>query len=146
MLLNFHQLRVSQFHQVLINADEDDKFCFEYGKMLYYGDGIEENKELAAEYFKNAKSIPDSLYICAQMLYNGDGIDVNKKEAAYLFLDASDYGHAEASNVYGYLLITGNGVDVDKEKAALLFRKADYCESLDVMYNYAVILLNEDIT
>lgn len=90
-----------------------------------YG-GIDQNDELALDWFKNAEREGDNLarFKLAVMYSNGIVIEKDYDEAIYLFRKAAEEGYASALNSLGVMYDDGHGVQKNSEKAIFWIRKA----------------------
>ena len=140
-MINHYFLSFS--NKVREKADQGDlESIFLYGNFLYFGYGIEEDKEKASKYFKIAADHgrSNAMYYYALMLEKGDGIKKNDKEAVRYYKMAADLGHPDAMNSYGLMLDNGQGIESNKEQAAFYYKKAADLGNLVSMNNYGIML------
>ncbi len=134
-----------------------------YANMLYNGDGIEQNKAMAAEYYKkifetpkkndtHEKLIIDTKVVYANILYNGDGINQDKVKAAEYYKEASEELNGFACFLYANMLYSGDGIEQNKAEAAKYYKETikilseDTQEYITAYLNYCDILftMNEE--
>ena len=129
----FHHCKAS-FHNcrwMICHFDQQPLPCNvsgmnKYGEILKKGEGVEVNKEEAAQYFKMAadRGNPAGMFNYGNMLYKGEGVEINKEEAARYFKMAADSGNPDGMFKYGIMLDEGEGVEVNKKEAARYFKMA----------------------
>jgi hypothetical protein len=94
-------------HYFKLSADQGDAAAqFNYGVMLFWGDGISMNKSLAAHYFKLSadQGIAAAQFNYGFMLSRGDGISMNKSLAVHYFKLSADQGISLAQVEFANLL------------------------------------------
>ena len=117
-----------------------------YANKLFVGlDGIQQDKEKAAFYYRKAADDPEngdseSMLKLAKMSNIGDGIPINKKEAAKYYKMAADRGIPEAMETYGWMLDNSDGIAGDKREAAKYYKMAADNGSVEAMFNYGWML------
>ena len=95
--------------------------------LIYYrGDGIEEDKKEAFEWFEKAarQGDSDAQFYLAFSYMNGEGIEENKGEAFRWYKKSAERGNISAQNNLACCYDNGDGVEKDKEKAFKWFKKA----------------------
>jgi TPR repeat protein len=119
---------------------------FNYGLMLYTGDGIVMSKSLAAYYFKLSADQGDAQSQSAygMMLRDGDGIVMNKSLAAYYFKLSADQGDAHSQFAYGIMLRDGDGIVMNKSLAAYYFKLSADQGIPTAQFNYGLMLRDGD--
>lgn len=108
-------------------AEEGDaEALFELGFRYRFGQGVPEDKKIAAGYIKQASDLGDleamdwmgNFYCC------GTGVDVDFAKAAEYFLPVAEAGSPLAQGQLGKIYMKGLGGEQDYEKAFYWLRKA----------------------
>lgn len=88
--------------------------------MLYYGDGIDQNKHEAAMYYKKltCEGYEDDMIKYTNMLLNGDGIAQDKEEAAHILRVYANYNSIYAIDKFSSMLLNGDGIKSNPKQAA----------------------------
>jgi hypothetical protein len=116
---------------------------YNYGCILYQGDGIDKDLLEAARYFKMAADQGDvyAQYDYGVMLYEGGGIKQNLPEAARYFKMAADQGNICAQYDYGIMLCEDAGIAQDFIEAERYLRMAADQGDTDAQHDYRVIFI-----
>jgi hypothetical protein len=108
-------------HYYKLAAGQDHPAAqFNYGLILFNGDGLRVNKSLPGHFFKLAadEGHADARFNSGLLLSRRDGIQQDKSLAGHSFKLAADQGHADAQCSYGVRLFNGAGIPTDKSLAA----------------------------
>ena len=96
------------------------KANYNAGILLYWGDGPEQDIDLAYNYFKVAadNGHGTAKFLMGQALLSGGaGLEKNVTAGARYLLEASQQGIIEAHDMIGYCYLTGQGVEIDLSKS-----------------------------
>jgi len=109
-------------------ASGDAAGCYNFGIMLYKGDGGQVDKTGARAAFDKAceGGYAAGCYNFGSMLYTGDGGQVDKTGARAAYGKACEGGYAAGCYNFGNMLSNGHGGQVDKAGARAAYGKA--CE------------------
>ena len=93
----------------------DPKSQFEWGQLLYSGQGRSGDKAEASAWFRKAaeQGLAEAQYTLGVLFENGDGVEQNNIRAAHWYLQAARQGHALAQNNLGEFYHEGRGVEQD---------------------------------
>jgi TPR repeat protein len=122
-----YALALKQLRPLATAGDADSQYLL--GLMYYIGQGVEQDYQKAANWFKlavaHADARADCQYLLGAMHYTGRGIPQDYKMAVTLFTKASQQGHAEAQHLLGlmYLYHVG-GLPKDSVLAYMLWNLA----------------------
>lgn len=107
------------------------------GLLYINGLGVEEDVELAVEYFTTASDngYAKASYYLGQIYEKGIDVDRDYEQAMEYYLKAADADYAPALNQLGYMYYNGFGVDVD-------FASAVYYQKLAALQGYAIAQVN----
>lgn len=117
-----------------------------YANFLFYGKGIEVDKEQAAHFYKSAadKGNDFAMNNYANMLMNGKGIEVDKKEAFNYFGKAANAGNKYGLYNYALMLEEGDFIKGNSEEINYLLKCAAEKGHIFASYKLASILLDDD--
>ena len=118
---------VRRFKETKIKAEQGDAEAqWELGCMYAEGEGVSQDYEKAAKWFRKAaeQGYAVSQYELGRMYAKGQGVEKNDKEAAKWFRKAAEQGRAKAQWELGQMYYEGKGVDQDYEEAMKWIRKA----------------------
>ena len=104
----------------------DALFQLKLGGMYYSGNGVEEDRTIAAVWFRKAAEggytkAQHTLGLC---YHKGEGVTQNHTEAVKWFRQAAEGGYTNAQHALGASYYKGEGAPKDYEEAARWFRKA----------------------
>lgn len=124
----------------------DSDSIYILGNMLYWGIGIDENKEESAKMFQIAsdQGNPEAMFSYGVMLANGEGITKDKTKAIEYYSKSANLGHPFSINNYALLIENGEGIEMDKEKAIQMYKEAASNGITISMCNYALMRKNEE--
>lgn len=127
---------IESFMKSIKEGNGDAKF--EYGKMLYKGNGIPVNKSEAINYYKEAieQKCTKAIYRYGQMLSLGESIDKNEEESLKFIKMAADNGYDKAMYEYGMIL-----EKQDNSECVNYFRDAAKTGESKSMLKYGKILI-----
>ena len=113
---------------------------FKLGMMYYNGEGVSQDLQEAAKWYRKAA---DQGYAYAQvslglMYYNGEGVLENKGEAVKWYRLAADQGAAPAQFNLGIKYDNGEGVLQGHNEAVWWYRKAAEQGVADAQYNLGI--------
>jgi TPR repeat protein len=117
----------SPFELLIAAADSGDALSqTTYGYRSYVGDGVPQDFEKAANYFKMAADQGHAVgqYNYGVCLRNGHGVARDLVKAAEYYKMAADQGHAGGKCGYGFCLQNGLGAVQDFVKAAEYYKMA----------------------
>lgn len=114
----------------------------ELGVMYYYGYGVEVDKNIAREHFKEAYDNKAGLINYALTYYKGDGVEQDYKKAFDLYMEGVDKGSLKSIERVGNAYCYGRGVDKDYDKALEYYKKAAEGGFTDAMCDIAVCYSN----
>jgi len=121
--------------------DEDERkadAAFEMGMRYKDGDGVEQNVEMAVEYFKIAAQLG---HVHAQMAVGSFYYGMNDCYEAIKWIQmAADLGNAEALFNLGVFYMEGMGCDQDMELSAKYFHRAARRRHPEAQYAYGDLL------
>ena len=118
---------------------------YNLGVCLYHGDGVKEDKDMAAYHFKEAADGGSSWGKCnyGVCLFLGHGVDMNREEARRYFQSSANDENPYGMYNYGICLYYGMGVDRDRDEGVEYVRWAienageddvNFCSMARVMY------------
>ena len=123
--------------------DDDERradLAFEMGMAFKEGDGVEQNAEMAIEFFKIAAQLGHML---AQMAVGSYYYALNDCYEAIKWIGmAAELGNAEALFNMGVFYMEGMGCDQDMELSAKYFHRAARRRHPEAQYAYADLLSN----
>ena len=99
------------FDEIKKSADEgNENDYYQCGQMLYEGNGVKMNKELAAYYFKKGTDCYDfkCMYKYAKMLLKGEGVQKNLEESLHYYKTLADINEQKGPYKYAKLLLNKN--------------------------------------
>ena len=96
------------------------------GYMYYKGQGVEQDGEEAAMWFRKAAEQGDlkAQYLLGYMYYKGQGIGQDKEEAVKWLRKAAEQDHAKAQFYLALMYFSGEGMQQDNKEAVKWHRKA----------------------
>lgn len=96
------------------------------GAMYYYGHGVEQSDEKAAEWVLKAaeQGFADAQNHLGLMYKNGTGVEQSYEKAVEWYLKAAEQGLAIAQYNLGEMYALGDGVEQSNEKAREWYQKA----------------------
>lgn len=123
------------------------------GLMYYYGDGVKQNYNTAAQYFEQAvdNGYEDALGNLAYCYYKGYGVKQNHQEALRLYQQAAKHDKSDVSILImiGYIYYLGQATGSPAyEKALYYFKKALKLEPYNetAQYMQGLCYINENDT
>ena len=107
------------------------------GAMYYYGHGVEQSYEKAAEWYLKAaeQGLADAQYKLGVMYKYGWGVELSYEKAVEWVLKAAEQGLVDAQYILGGMYINGAGVEQSYEKAAEWVLKAAEQGLADAQYD-----------
>jgi hypothetical protein len=129
------------FNEVIEKAEGGDALAQnELGLMYVKGEGIEQDKNKAAEWWTKSaeQGYAKAQYNIGMMFFKGEGIE-NKKKAAKWFTKAAEQGLTDAQNTLGMMYFTGEGMEKDNVEAYKWFLKAAKQGHARAQYNMGLI-------
>lgn len=107
------------------------------GAMYYYGHGVEQSYEKAAEWYLKAaeQGLADAQYKLGVMYKYGWGVELSYEKAVEWVLKAAEQGLVDAQYILGGMYINGAGVELSYEKAAEWVLKAAEQGLADAQYD-----------
>ena len=107
------------------------------GAMYYYGNGVAQSDEKAAEWYLKAaeQGLADAQYILGGMYKYGWGVELSYEKAVEWVLKAAEQGLVDAQYILGGMYINGAGVEQSYEKAAEWVLKAAEQGLADAQYD-----------
>jgi TPR repeat protein len=114
---------------------------YRLGKMLFNGDGIAENAELAAKWFEKAaiQGNAQAQNELALQYLDGVGIQKNEALAAEWFEKAAKQDNIDASLNLGLMYKNGRGIPWNENLAVKWLQKAANSHNTNAQYNLACI-------
>jgi hypothetical protein len=105
---------------------KDPETMFSFGQMYYEGDGVQQDYEGAATWYRMAAERGNSRaqHNLALMYENGEGVSRDPGEAAKWYQLAAEQGNAASQNNLGTLVERGEGVAQDFITALEWYRRA----------------------
>ncbi|UZO03177.1 uncharacterized protein OCT59_023587 [Rhizophagus irregularis] len=123
--INNHKLDLHEFHNWLLNNQNDSKSIYLLGYFNYYGIGIDINIEKALELYQKAAKLDNNLALFELANVYIEGGDSNYHEEGFeLSEKLAEKGYSSGINLLGYCYDIGIGTDEDKEKAFEFYQKA----------------------
>jgi TPR repeat protein len=114
--------------------------------VIYYngGDGVAENKRLAADWLYQAakRGNANALYALGRIYDLGDALPADPQKAVVYYKEAALKGQPEAQNALGLLFYTGEIVGKDPVVARKWFLQAAKGGNADAMFNLGVMMVN----
>lgn len=107
------------------------------GAMYYYGHGVEQSYEKAAEWYLKAaeQGLADAQYKLGVMYKYGWGVELSYEKAVEWVLKAAEQGLVDAQYILGGMYINGAGVEQSYEKVAEWVLKAAEQGLADAQYD-----------
>ena len=104
----------------------DALFQLKLGEMYYSGNGVEEDRTIAAVWFRKSAEggYAKAQHILGLCYHKGEGVTQNHTEAAKWFRKAAEGGYPSAQHALGVCYQKGEGVTQNYTEAVKLFRKA----------------------
>lgn len=99
---------------------------YEYAECLYFGFGMEENKEEAFVWYEKSanQGYAPAMFLVGNACFFGSGVEKDLKKAFAWYEKAAEAGMSVAQFRLGELYEDGQGVAADREKAVFWLRKA----------------------
>lgn len=118
----------NRIKNLLKQAEEGDSAAmFFLGACYALGDGVEQNRETALEYYLKAAEMgnKNAQFACASCFSYGKGTDIDKIRALEYYLKAAEQGHPKAEFAVGHFYEYGQGgLVADHETAKVWYRKS----------------------
>ena len=115
------------FNDVLDRAEKGDAQAeYMVGRMYYYGNGVTQDMEKAAEWQARAAAQGNvsAEYVLGLMYSTGEGVHKDKEKAVEWISKAAEQGLAEAQHALGMMYRAGEDVPQDNTKAEMWLSKA----------------------
>lgn len=114
-----------------------------YGEMLYYGIGVQVDKNESIKLLKKSFELndPKGKLIYAKILLKDDDVK-SKIEASNYFKELISNGDAEAMYEYGMMLMEGNGIPMNKKEAIKYIIKASELNCSEAIIQYGLMLID----
>ena len=118
----------------------DAKEQYMLGKRYYDGDGVEQNYQIAVEWYKKAaeQGYARAQYNLAQCYMFGRGVEKDERVAVEWYKKAAEQGIPEAQSNLGGCYDNGTGVEKDETKAVEWYKKAAEQRDARAQYNLGV--------
>ena len=131
-----------------LSSQKNANAMYLYGEMLFYGNGIKENKKEAIKYLKMSADLGNckAMLKYGRLLFNGKYIKQNKKEAMDYLKKAANKDD-KAMYLYGKMLIYKRSFKsfiFNKREGINYLEKAAKSNNVDAMYEYGVMLYEGD--
>lgn len=126
---------------------ETDLTYYNYGLIYYKGEGVEENKSKAIEFFKKACEL-NNTKSCTNLgiIYdNGKEIEKDKTKAVKFYKKACDLNGSVACSNLGYMYDKGDGITKNDSFAIRLYQKACYLNDAQSCFNLGIMYQSGDI-
>lgn len=111
------------------------------GYLYANGKGVENNKEKAFEWYKNAApKNKEAKMNLAIFYFTGEGTKQNYESAFQLFQELASKGETDAYNYLGYMYEQGLGTAKNNQQACIWYRKGAEANDRVAQYNLALSL------
>ena len=121
---SFYQILAPVFREEAEKGDAQEQFL--WGRMLYIGLGVDQDKKGAAEWYRKSAEQGLAVAQCTLgwMYANGYGVEKDPAEAVKWLRKAAEQGNAAAQFNLGLMYWNGEGVSRDSAEAVRWYRKA----------------------
>lgn len=101
------------------------------GDTYYYGEGVDQDYQKAAEYYGKASNQADALFSLGSLYMGGYGVKEDAKKGISLYQKAADLNHSTAQFTLGYIYESGDydAVKPDQDLALSWYQLA--CDNAD---------------
>ena len=113
---------------------------FNKGMCYYNGDGAEQDKKEAVQWFRKAaeQGFAEAQFYLGVCYKRGEGVEQDMEKAVKWYRKAAEQGNAEAQNNLGFCYDNGEGVEQNKLEAVKWYRKAAEQGEPRAQYNLGV--------
>lgn len=135
------------FSKLKLCAEQGDKECQNLlGVWLEEGIGVEQNSQLALEWFKKAaeQKYAAAFFNLGQTYLEGKVVERDVKKAFEYFMQGAEIDQADCQLELGYCYYQGNGVEQDYNRAIQWFKKAAKLGIGEAYFNLFIMYLKGD--